>query len=270
MIFKEKICRYEKRKTWVLFNVNIMSQTFNYFNGLTWDKVVWSNSYEKVRRIQKRIFKASKSGDKKRMWFLQKLLITNPHAKLIAVHIGTNNEIHTPFFGQSRSSDFSLKHSSTLGRVGKAETEADKRKEFRIEQNQLKEFSSEEKLLIARDLKINGKVNRKKVFSSTDLKTQQKLTNIKKEFFDSSCNLKETGPRNKKSISYAYCPETNLLNRAKQILCFLALEPEWKQNLNLIGSSYHSLPCPKVPLSMKTLRGTCVRAPQFHKVEGRA
>src|SRR5689334_17359567 len=69
--------------------VNIMSETFNYFNGLTWDKIVWSISYEKVRRIQKRIFKASISNDKKRMWFLQKFLLRNPHAKLIAVYTVT-------------------------------------------------------------------------------------------------------------------------------------------------------------------------------------
>nr|ALO20915.1 HNH endonuclease [Microglena monadina] len=70
--------------------VNIMSKTINnYFNGLTWNTIIWSDSYEKVRRIQKRIFKASRSGDTKRMWFLQKLILRNPHAKLIAVQTVT-------------------------------------------------------------------------------------------------------------------------------------------------------------------------------------
>jgi RNA-directed DNA polymerase len=72
--------------------VNIMSKTIKtitFFDGLTWDQIVWSTSYEKVRCIQKRIYKASKSGDIKRMWFLQKLLLRNPHAKLIAVHTVT-------------------------------------------------------------------------------------------------------------------------------------------------------------------------------------
>jgi RNA-directed DNA polymerase len=73
-------------KAWDSHYVNTMSETINYFNGLTWDKVVWSDSYNKVRRIQKRIFKASQSNDTKQMWFLQKLLLRNPHAKLIAVH----------------------------------------------------------------------------------------------------------------------------------------------------------------------------------------
>jgi group II intron reverse transcriptase/maturase len=61
-------------------------KSFDYFEGLTWDKVVWNTSYNKVRRIQKRIFKASLLGDTKRVWFLQKLILRNPHAKLIAVH----------------------------------------------------------------------------------------------------------------------------------------------------------------------------------------
>jgi RNA-directed DNA polymerase len=65
---------------------NIMSKSFNYFDGLTWDKVSWTSSYKHVRRIQSRIFKASRSGDIYTVRFLQKLLLKNPHAKLIAVH----------------------------------------------------------------------------------------------------------------------------------------------------------------------------------------
>ena len=67
-------------------HANIMSKTSQYFESLTWDQIVWSHSYEKVRRMQKRIFKACRAGDTGRLWFLQKLLIKNPHAKLIAVH----------------------------------------------------------------------------------------------------------------------------------------------------------------------------------------
>ena len=62
-----------------------MSKTLKYFDGLTWDTITWKTSYEKVRSIQKRIFKASRSDEKEKMWFLQKLLLRNPHAKLIAV-----------------------------------------------------------------------------------------------------------------------------------------------------------------------------------------
>lgn len=69
--------------------VKIMSKTINSFSGLTWDDIIWSHSYEKVRCIQKRILKASRSSDIKRMWFLQKLLLRNLHDKLIAVEIVT-------------------------------------------------------------------------------------------------------------------------------------------------------------------------------------
>ena len=75
--------RFKKKKS----EENIMSNTNQtYLESLTWDKVEWRQSYRHVRSIQKRIFKSSKLGDKGKMRFLQKLLIRNPHAKLIAVH----------------------------------------------------------------------------------------------------------------------------------------------------------------------------------------
>jgi group II intron reverse transcriptase/maturase len=65
---------------------NIMSNiNKSYLEVVTWDDIDWGNSYDKVRRIQKRIFKACRLNDKKRVWFLQKLLLRNPHARLIAV-----------------------------------------------------------------------------------------------------------------------------------------------------------------------------------------
>ena len=61
-------------------------KTKKFFEGITWDKIVWKESYRKVRLIQTRIFKASQKNDRRVMWFLQKLLTRNPHAKLVAVH----------------------------------------------------------------------------------------------------------------------------------------------------------------------------------------
>ena len=81
----KRICKYGERKRIKSHYVNVMSKTLKYFDGLTWDTIEWKTSYEKVRSIQKRIFKASRSGEKEKMWFLQKLLLRNPHAKLIAV-----------------------------------------------------------------------------------------------------------------------------------------------------------------------------------------
>lgn len=102
-----------------------MSQTIQFFDGLTWDLIQWSISYEKVRSIQKRIFKASQSNDIKRMWFLQKLVLRNPHAKLIAVHTVT-----------------------TLNR-GKKTAGIDKQIVT----------SSGDKLKLAQNLRLNGKAN---------------------------------------------------------------------------------------------------------------
>jgi RNA-directed DNA polymerase len=55
-----------------------------FFNELTWDNINWGESRNKVRRFQRRIFKASQLGDKKKVWHLQQSLIRSPHAKLIA------------------------------------------------------------------------------------------------------------------------------------------------------------------------------------------
>lgn len=56
-----------------------------FFSELTWNKIDWGNSNNKVRRSQRRIFKASRLGDIRKVKQLQQRLIRSPHAKLIAV-----------------------------------------------------------------------------------------------------------------------------------------------------------------------------------------
>lgn len=56
-----------------------------FFSELTWNKIDWGNSNNYVRRSQRRIFKASKTGDIKKVKQLQQRLIRSPHAKLIAI-----------------------------------------------------------------------------------------------------------------------------------------------------------------------------------------
>ena len=146
--------------------VKIMSKTINYFNGQTWDKIIWSNSYEKVRCIQKRIFKASQSGDTKRVWFLQKLLLRNPHAKLIAVHTVT-----------------------TLNK-GRKTPGIDKQIVT----------SSEEKMKLAENLRLNGK------------------TNLTQRIW-----IPKPGKIEKRPLGIP-----TIQDRAKQALCKLVLEPEWE------------------------------------------
>jgi RNA-directed DNA polymerase len=96
-----------------------------YFEGLSWDKIEWSQNYSKIRRIQRRIYKASRLCEKQKVWFLQKQILTSPHAKLIAVQIVTTLN----------------KGQNTPGIDGYLPT------------------SSKEKLRMAKTLEINGKSN---------------------------------------------------------------------------------------------------------------
>lgn len=57
-----------------------------FFTELTWNKIKWGDSYNNVRRLQRRIFKASQNGDIKTVKQLQQRIIRSSHAKLIAVH----------------------------------------------------------------------------------------------------------------------------------------------------------------------------------------
>lgn len=153
-------------KVWDSRYVNIMSETVNYFDGLTWDSVVWSTSYNKIRCIQRRIFKASRKGETKRMWFLQKLLLGSPHAKLIAVHSVT-----------------------TLNKG---------RKTAGVDKQIL--TSSEDKIKLARNLRLNGRANLvQRVWIPKPGKVEKRPLGI-----------------------------PTIQDRAKQALCKLALEPEWE------------------------------------------
>lgn len=60
-----------------------------YLERITWDDIDWTESFNKVRTLQSRIFKASLEGDMERAHWLQRLLLRNPHAKLIAVYTVT-------------------------------------------------------------------------------------------------------------------------------------------------------------------------------------
>jgi group II intron reverse transcriptase/maturase len=55
-----------------------------FFIELTWNNIKWGDSQDKVRRLQRRIFKASQLGDKRMVWQLQQRMIRSKHAKLIA------------------------------------------------------------------------------------------------------------------------------------------------------------------------------------------
>jgi len=119
-----------------------MSKTINkYFDGLTWNDIVWSDSYDIVRRIQKRIYKASRLNEKGKVRFLQKLVLGSPHAKLIAVQTVTTLNL-VPVAKQLAQTcallRWHIKGKKTDG---------------------LTATSSEEKLKMAKTLQLNGKAN---------------------------------------------------------------------------------------------------------------
>jgi RNA-directed DNA polymerase len=54
-----------------------------------WDKINWSQIERDVRRLQGRIYRASKKGDNKRVDNLMKLLVRSETAKLLAIYVIT-------------------------------------------------------------------------------------------------------------------------------------------------------------------------------------
>lgn len=65
----------------------------NNANKVLWDKVDWKSVESRVDRVQKRIYKQSLVGNKHRVHFLQKVLISSLDAKLLAVRrVTTENK----------------------------------------------------------------------------------------------------------------------------------------------------------------------------------
>lgn len=95
-----------------------------FFSELTWNKIEWGNSYKIVRRSQRRIFKASQLGDKRKVKQLQQRLIRSSHAKLLAVNQVTTlnkgkNNTSLESFGFINPS-MKLRLAKTLNLNGKA------------------------------------------------------------------------------------------------------------------------------------------------------
>lgn len=54
-------------------------------DNTSWEMISWPRVKNRIRRLQRRIYEASKNGDKRRMYFLQNILINSKDAKLLAV-----------------------------------------------------------------------------------------------------------------------------------------------------------------------------------------
>jgi RNA-directed DNA polymerase len=93
--------------------------------NIAWDEIRWPLVRERVRRLQRRIFKAKKLGQTSKVHWLQKLLIHSFDAKVMAVH-----QVTTLNCGKA-----------TAGVDGKATT------------------NSIQKMALAKKLRLNGKAS---------------------------------------------------------------------------------------------------------------
>lgn len=66
-------------------DLNLMTNILN----INWNEIDWGNTQKKIRKVQYRIYMAARSGNRKRVHWLQKWLINSTGAKLIAVRTVT-------------------------------------------------------------------------------------------------------------------------------------------------------------------------------------
>lgn len=131
-----------------------------------WKDIDWTLVENRILRIQERIYRASKLGDKGKVIFLQNLLLKSLDAKLLAVRkVTTDNK-------------------------GRNTPGVDKRLYT----------TSEQKILLVKNLKIDGKASP-----------------IKRVF------IPKPGKSEKRPLGIPI-----IKDRAKQALCLMALEPEWE------------------------------------------
>ena len=174
-----------------------MSNSHHYLDGITWNTIDWQECQKNVRRIQKRIFKASLSNDNNKVRFLQKLLLRSPHARLIAVHqvttlnkgknnISTSQDSPKCFF-----ETLSKPRTSEAGRSSAKAASA-------VPKPKVNQVNPEEKLKMAKSLQLNGKAVPMSIPKPGKIEKRPKL-----------------------GIPV-------IRDRAKQVLAKLILEPEWE------------------------------------------
>lgn len=169
----------------------------NYNDNLIWETVEWPLVIDRVRKLQRRIYKTKISRSKHRVYGLQKLLINSLDAKLLAVRMVTTlnkgDQMSSPTCGMS-----------TLVLTEKTVVE----KQVIL--------SHSEKINMARNLKLNGKacpINR--------------FANAKLASWGSTIEKPSTPSFTRKG-SFAKRGIPAIQDRAKQALAKLALEPEWE------------------------------------------
>ena len=157
--------------------------------NLAWDSIEWPKVIERVRRVQRRIYKAKRNADVNRVYWLQKLLIKSPDAKLYSVlQVTTLNKDnkYIPRIDKTLRSENSVQG-----------------KEYKILLEELvKEkiyLTSQQKSSLAEQLSIDGQSNQ--IVKKGLAKKPNKLESLVFPF---------------------------ILDKAKQALAKLALEAEWE------------------------------------------
>jgi len=84
---------------------------------LAWDSVRWALVDQRVRRVQRRIYKARLKGKMKRVHWLQKLLINSIDAKLVAVRRVTTLNQGRKTAGVDKQSNLNVKEKEALVRT---------------------------------------------------------------------------------------------------------------------------------------------------------
>ena len=157
-----------------------------------WEKIEWPLVRKRIFRLQRRIYEASKIGNKSRLYFLQNLLINSVDAKLLAV-------LQVSSLNQGRKTPGVDKKVATTG---------------------------DEKLKIVKSLRLNGNAQPiRRVWidnrATTGPKFYRGLT-----FATQKCAPLELGRRGKMEKRPLGIP--TIRDRAKQAVAQLALEPEWE------------------------------------------
>ncbi len=184
----------------------------NYNDNLIWETVEWPLVTDRVRKLQRRIYKTKTSRSKHRVYGLQKLLINSLDAKLLAVRMVTTSN----------------KGDQVPG-IGKQVIP-----------------SHSEKMSMARNLGLNGKAYPIKRYFPCDAPNSDKF------YQEQTNEGKAKGTRHKgyifckvgaflahKNASHDACFQKKereskhvgipvIQDRAKQALAKLALEPEWE------------------------------------------
>lgn len=171
---------------------------------LAWQTVSWKIIQQKVNRVQRRIYKASLKGDKKKVHFLQEILIRSFDAKLLAVR-----EVTTLNRG---------KHTAGVDRIAiakplyKAQRCQPKFKDLRIKLKLERKALSLFKKVRVKFLSNKGKFNMAK-----HLELDNKAMPIRRVW------IPKPGKLEKRPLGIP-----TIRDRAKQALAKIALEPEWE------------------------------------------